>query len=70
VKRLARCLAAAQALALAQQLPEAARPRFLALRALLPSAGKAFFVVLACALLLEPTLISQFSSFSRMLLSR
>ena len=71
MKRPARCLAAAQAAALAQQLPEGARPRFLALRALLPSAGKAFFVVLAwCPLLLEPTLISQFSSCSRMPLSR
>jgi hypothetical protein len=70
VKRFERCSAAAQALALAQRLPGAARPRFLTLRALLPSAGKAFFAALACSLLLEPTLISQLSSFSWMLLSR
>jgi hypothetical protein len=57
-------------LALAQQLPEASSPRFLTLRALLPSAEKAFFVVLACPPLLDPTSISQLSSFSRMLLSR
>jgi hypothetical protein len=63
-------LAAAQALSLAQRLPAAAGPRFLKLRALLPSAEKAFFVVLASPPLLDPTSISQFSSFSRMLLSR
>ena len=70
MKRPARCLAAAQALALTQRLPAAAGQRFLTTRALLPSAEKAFFVVLACPPLLDPTSISQFSSFSRMLLSR
>ena len=70
MKRPARCLAAAQALALTQRLPAAAGQRFLTMRGLLPSAEKAFFVVLACPPLLDPTSISQFSSFSRMLLSR
>jgi hypothetical protein len=63
-------LAAAQTLALVQRLPSAAAPCFLTLRALLPRAEKEFFVVLAYPPLLDPTSISQFSSFSRMLLSR
>ena len=70
MKRLARCLAAAQAPPLTRRPPAAARPRFLRLRALLPHAEKPFFVVLACPLLLEPALISQSSSFLRMLLPR
>jgi hypothetical protein len=60
-------LAPAQVLALPQALPEALGRRVPTVRALLPRAGKAFFSALACLLLLEVILISQFSSLSQVL---